>query len=132
VSVCKRLFCALQSRGNEYLSLSYAQTLNQFYEYLVSITVFTSTIKFSKLLSFQKAFMQIIATMKLCFKVKEVNNSQLRLFFIQGLTTFSVEFMIVFCGFSAFFFFVLKNDLENFRDFIRTLENTLAMSIGKI
>ena len=42
-----------------------------------------------------------------------------------------MEFSIVFCGFSAFFFFVLKNDLENFRDFVRTLENTLAMSIGK-
>ena len=76
----------------------------------LSITVFTSTIKFTKLLSFQKAFMQIMATMRLCFK---------------GLTTFSVEFMIVFCGFSTFFFFVLKNDLENFRDIIRTLENTV-------
>ncbi len=37
----------------------------------------------------------------------------------------------MFGGFSAFFFFVLKNDLENFRDFLRTTENTLAMSIGK-
>ena len=72
--------------------------------------MFTSTIKFTKLLSFQKAFMQIMATMRLCFK---------------GLTTFSVEFMIVFCAFSSFFFFVLKNYLENFRDFIRTLENTV-------
>ena len=60
--------------------------------------------------------MQISATIRLCFV---------------GLSTFFVEFSIVFCAFSAFFFFVLKNDLENFRDFIRTLENTLAMSIGK-
>ena len=60
--------------------------------------------------------MQISATIRLCFV---------------GLSTFFVEFSIVFCAFSAFFFFVLKNDLEYFRDFIRTLESTLAMSIGK-
>ena len=60
--------------------------------------------------------MQISATIQLCFV---------------GMSTFLGEFSIVFCAFSAFFFFVLKNDLENFRDFIRTLESTLAMSIGK-
>ena len=38
------------------------------YEYLLSITVFTSTIKLTRLLSFSKAFMQIMATMKLCFQ----------------------------------------------------------------
>ncbi len=58
-----------ESSGNRYIRLTYAALLNKFYEYLVSITVFTSTIKFSRLLSFQRAFMQITATMKLCFKV---------------------------------------------------------------
>ncbi|XP_059084074.1 uncharacterized protein LOC131881274 [Tigriopus californicus] len=105
-----------ETRGNKYIRLTYASLLNQYYEYLVSMTVFTSTIKFSKLLSFQKAFMQIGATIKLCF---------------QGLATFIVEFSIVFGAFCSFFFFVLKNNLENFRDFIRTVENTMAMSIGK-
>eukprot|EP00095_Tigriopus_kingsejongensis_P009158 maker-scaffold798_size95657-snap-gene-0.28 protein:Tk09158 transcript:maker-scaffold798_size95657-snap-gene-0.28-mRNA-1 annotation:"polycystic kidney disease protein 1-like 2-like" len=105
-----------RTRGNEYIRLTYAALLNQYYEYLVSMTVFTSTLKFSKLLSFQKAFMQIGATIKLCF---------------QGLATFVVEFSIVFGAFCSFFFFVLKNHLENFRDFIRTVENTMAMSIGK-
>ena len=42
-----------------------------------------------------------------------------------------VEFSLVFGAFCSFFFFVLKNDLENFRDFTRTVENTMAMSIGK-
>lgn len=54
----------------------------------------------------------------------------IRLSFI-GLYTFTVEFFIVFVGFTSFFYFVLKNDLSNFRDFIRSLENTMAMSIGK-
>lgn len=105
-----------ETRGNKYIRLTYASLLNQYYEYLVSMTVFTSTIKFSKLLSFQKAFMQIGATIKLCF---------------QGLATFIVEFSIVFGAFCSFFYFVLKNNLENFRDFVRTVENTMAMSIGK-
>ena len=42
-----------------------------------------------------------------------------------------IEFSIVFGAFSSFFFFVLNDDLEKFRDFIRTVENTMAMSIGK-
>ena len=42
-----------------------------------------------------------------------------------------VEFCLVFGAFSSFFYFVLKNHLFNFRDFPRTLENTMAMSIGK-
>ncbi len=42
-----------------------------------------------------------------------------------------MEFALVFGGFSAFFYFILNTHLENFRDFVRTLENTMAMSIGK-
>ncbi len=53
--------------------------------------------------------------MKLCF---------------DGLRTFIVEFLIVFSAFSAFFYFMLKNDLENFRDFIRSLENTVREDGG--
>lgn len=56
--------------------------------------------------------------------------STIRLSFI-GLASFGVEFVIVFVGFTSFFFFGLKNDLEKFRDFMRSLENTLSMSIGK-
>ena len=58
-----------ETRGNSYIRLTYVSLINQYYEYLVSMTVFTSTVKFSKLLSFQKAFMQIGATIKLCFQV---------------------------------------------------------------
>ena len=60
--------------------------------------------------------MQIGATIKLCFK---------------GLSTFIVEFCIVFLAFCSFFFFVLQNYLENFLNYLTTIENTLAMSIGK-
>ena len=37
-----------------------AFSVNSYYNYVLSITVFTSTIKLSKFLSFQKAFMQVI------------------------------------------------------------------------
>jgi hypothetical protein len=105
-----------ETGGNTYIRLTYPALINQYYEYVMAFTVFTSTIKFSRLISFHKAFMQISATIRLCFI---------------GLSSFFVEFSIVFCAFSAFFYFVLQNDLENFKDFPRTLENTLAMSIGK-
>ena len=60
--------------------------------------------------------MQIGATIKLCFS---------------GLSTFVVEFGIVFLAFCSFFYFVLQNHLSDFNDFGTTIENTLAMSIGK-
>ena len=66
--------------------------------------------------SFQKAFKQIAATIKLCFV---------------GLSTFVVEFVIVFGSFCCFFYFVLNTKLRNFYDVIHTVENTIAMSIGK-
>ena len=46
-------------RGNEYISLYSAFQVNAYYSYVISFTVFTSTIKLSKFLSFQKAFMQV-------------------------------------------------------------------------
>ena len=58
-----------ETKGNQYIRLTIPALLNQYYEYLLSMTVFFSTIKLSKLLSFQKAFMQIAATIKLCFQV---------------------------------------------------------------
>ena len=71
---------------------------------------------FLRLLSFQKAFKQIAATIKLCFV---------------GLSTFVVEFVIVFGSFCCFFYFILGSDLKNFYTFPFTVQNTLAMSIGK-
>jgi uncharacterized membrane protein len=47
------------TQGNEYLRLSYVALINELYTYTVAITVFTSTLKFCKLLSFHRAFMQV-------------------------------------------------------------------------
>ena len=66
--------------------------------------------------SFQKAFTQIAATIKLCFS---------------GLSTFVVEFIIVFGSFCCFFYFVLNAKLRNFFNVKHTIQNTIAMSIGK-
>jgi len=102
--------------GNDYIPIDDAQTINQVYDYCCSFTVFTSMLKLCRQLSFQKAFRQIAATIKLCFL---------------GLSTFIVEFFIVFGSFCCFFFFMLSTNLSNFRDMLRTWENTLAMAIGK-
>ena len=66
--------------------------------------------------SFQKAFKQIAATIRLCFV---------------GLSTFVVEFVIVFGSFCCFFYFVLNAKLRNFFNVKHTIQNTIAMSIGK-
>ena len=105
-----------ETKGNEYIRLQDAELLNRWFNYFVAINLFTSTLKMCRLLSFHKAFKQIGATIKLCF---------------QGLSTFFIEFLIVFMGFTCFFYFLLKNQLDTFRDIIRAAQNTIAMSIGK-
>lgn len=90
-----------ETKGNEYIRLQDAELLNRWFTYFIAINLFTATLKTCRLLSFQKAFKQIGATIKLCF---------------QGLSTFFIEFLIVFMGFTCFFFFLLKNELETFRD----------------
>ena len=104
------------TRGNVYIRITNAFLINDYYNYVMAFTVFTSTLKFTKFIAFHKDFMQITASLKLCF---------------QGLATFFVEFAIVFFAFSAFFFFSLTTDIEKFRDMIHSMEYTLAMSIGK-
>ena len=42
-----------------------------------------------------------------------------------------VEFVIVFGSFCCFFYFVLNSKLRNFYDVVHTVQNTIAMSIGK-
>ena len=102
--------------GNAFIPIEKTMQINSYYDYTVSFTVFTSMLKFCRLLSFQKAFKQIAATIKLCFI---------------GLSTFVVEFVIVFGSFCCFFFFILSANLRNFLDINHTVQNTLAMAIGK-
>ena len=105
-----------KTHGNVYIRITNAFLINDYYNYVMAFTVFTSTLKFTKFIAFHKDFMQITASLKLSF---------------QGLATFFVEFAITFFAFSAFFFFSLRTDLEKFRDVIHSMEFTLAMSIGK-
>ena len=53
-----------ESRGNKYIRLTFISLINTFYESVIAFTVFFSTLKFSKLISFHKAFMQISATIR--------------------------------------------------------------------
>ncbi len=90
--------------------------MNYYYNVTIAFIVFTSTLKFSKMISFHRVFDQISDTLKMIFN---------------DLAAFMVEFFFVFAAFASFFFFVLNNDLDNFRDEVHTVEYTLAMSIGK-
>ena len=69
------------TRGNVYIRITNAFLINDYYNYVMAFTVFTSTLKFTKFIAFHKDFMVISASLKLCF---------------QGLATFFVEFAIVF------------------------------------
>lgn len=48
-----------ETKGNQYIRLSYASKVNEYYMYVLSFTVFTSSLKFCKLLAFNKNFLQV-------------------------------------------------------------------------
>ena len=48
-----------ESGGNDYIRLTYTNTINQYYTYIIAFNVFTATLKFCRLLSFHRAFLQV-------------------------------------------------------------------------
>ena len=63
-----------ETKGNSYLRINHAMDLTEWYELLLSFTIFTSTVKATKLISFHKAFMQIAATIRLGRKFKQLES----------------------------------------------------------
>lgn len=56
-----------ETMGNGYIRLSEVALINEWYTYLMSFTVFTSSLKLCKLLSFHRSFKQVIGLTNIGF-----------------------------------------------------------------
>ncbi|XP_069977559.1 polycystin family receptor for egg jelly [Penaeus vannamei] len=102
--------------GNGYVRLQYAASLDELYGYIVGFVVFVGTLKFIKLLRFNKRMGVLSATLKQCW---------------DDLSGFLMAFFLCFFSFVAMFFLLLNKFMEGFYNFVTAVETCFSMMLGK-
>lgn len=102
--------------GNGYVRIEYAALLDLFFLYAVSGIIFFSTIKFIKLLQFNRRMNILGNTLSHCWE-------ELRMFFF--------VFGTIFFAFSTLFFTIFNLQLEDFSNILATLQMSFSMMLGK-
>lgn len=104
------------SKGNKYMKFQYVGYWNEMLVYLCGWLVFLASIKFIKLLRFNKRMGMLASTLRVGFK---------------PLSLFGIMFFIMFMAFAQFFYLIYFVDLQNFRTLIHSMQTCLQMLIGK-
>ncbi|XP_066985426.1 LOW QUALITY PROTEIN: polycystin-1-like protein 2 [Macrobrachium rosenbergii] len=102
--------------GNGYVSLQYAASLDELYGYAIAFIVFVGSLKFIKLLRFNKRMGVLSATLALCW---------------DDLKGFMIAFCVSFTAFSILFYLLLSAFLIDFSNFVGTIETAFSMMLGK-
>ena len=105
-----------ESHGNAYIRFQYVGYWNELLLYLIGWLVFLGTIKFIRLLRFNKRMSLLAATLKYGAK---------------PLGFFGIIFFIVFFAYAQFFYLIYFLDLPNFSNIVYTMETCLQMLVGK-
>lgn len=102
--------------GNGYVRMEYAALLDLYLLYAVGFIVFFTTIKFIKLLQFNKRMNLLGLTLSHCWEDLEV---------------FFFTFGVIFFTFTTLFFTIFNLQLEEFASFLAALQMSFAMMLGK-
>uniref|UniRef100_A0A0P4VV82 Polycystin cation channel PKD1/PKD2 domain-containing protein n=1 Tax=Scylla olivacea TaxID=85551 RepID=A0A0P4VV82_SCYOL len=105
-----------RTRGNGYIRMQYAATLHEVYGYVVGFIVFVGTLKFIKLLRFNKRMGLLSATLGQCW---------------DDLSGFMMAFLFCFFTFVTMFFMLLNMYLFSFHNFTVAVETCFSMMLGK-
>ena len=105
-----------QTYGIEYIRLNYVLLLDDLYGYIVGIIVFIATLKFIKLLRFNRRIGMLSATLKQTWN---------------DLTGFLVIFTIAIGSFGLLFNLLLMAHMDDFKDWISAVESCFAMMLNK-
>ncbi|XP_064105654.1 uncharacterized protein LOC135215142 [Macrobrachium nipponense] len=105
-----------KTAGNGYVRMQYAATLNEAYSLVVAFIVFTGTIKFAKLLRFNKRIGVLSATLHQCW---------------DDLSGFLMAFVLCFISFVMMFYMLLNMFLDEFCNFVTAVETCFSMMLGK-
>ncbi|OWF53241.1 Location of vulva defective 1 [Mizuhopecten yessoensis] len=104
------------THGNEYMKFQYVGYWSEIFSYIIGWLVFFGTLKFLKLLRFNKKMSLLASTLKHSCK---------------DLMHFSIIFNIVFLAFIQFFYLIYVAHIKSFSTFITALESGVVMMMGK-
>lgn len=104
------------SHGNDYVKFQYAAYLSELFSYMVGWVVFLGTLKFLRLLRFNKRMSLLASTLKRG---------------APSLLQFGIIFAIVFMAFIQLFYLVFAHTIYNFARFVSAMESGVLMMMGK-
>jgi len=105
-----------ETHGNGYMKFQYIGYWNELLMNIIGWLVFLATLKFLKLLRFNKKMSLLACTLKYAFK---------------PLCMFGLMFSIVFLAFVQFFYYLYFVTLNDFHTFIHAAETCLQMILGR-
>ncbi|XP_072168355.1 uncharacterized protein [Diadema setosum] len=104
------------TNGAERINLQHVAYLNEILTYMLAIIVFIGTLKFIKLLRFNRRIGLLSSTIRSCFK---------------DLVHFGIMFGIFFIAYALAFYQIYLRSLFNYSDFLYTLETLSTAILGK-
>ena len=104
------------SHGNEYMKFQYVGYWSEIFSYIIGWLVFIASLKFLKLLRFNKRMSLLASTLRSSAK---------------DLMHFSVIFNIIFMAFIQLFYLVYAANLTSFKTFVSSCESGIVMMMGK-
>ena len=106
-----------ENKGNKYMKFQYIGYWNEVFSYIIGWLVFFGTLKFLKLLRFNKRMSLLAATLKKGSK---------------RLAHFSLIFWIVFLAFIQLFYLTYLSSALSFSSFVGSVETGVLMVMGQI
>ncbi|XP_068216780.1 polycystin-1-like protein 2 [Palaemon carinicauda] len=100
-----------------YIKLDYAAHIDEVFLYIISFLVFFATLKFIKLLRFNKRIGMLSSTLKQC---------------AADLSGFMLAFLLSFLSAAQLFYLLHYSSTLNFSTFMSSLESTFSAMLGKI
>ncbi|GAB1597495.1 polycystic kidney disease protein 1-like 2 [Argonauta hians] len=104
-----------KTQGNKYMKFQFVAYWNELFGAIVGCIVFFATLKFMKLLRFNRRISMLSSTLKNC---------------TSSLLNFSLVFWIFFLAFVQIFYLLFFREMKNFSNFITSSETGFLMIIG--
>ena len=105
-----------ESNGEDYIKFQYVAYWNEMFTYMLGWTVFFATLKFIKLLRFNKRMSLLASTLR--------NGAK-------NLLHFSIIFWIAFLSFTMLFFLMFMTIDIKYSTFVRSVVSLILMMMGK-
>ncbi|GAB6020442.1 polycystic kidney disease 1-like 2 [Chamberlinius hualienensis] len=104
------------TKGKVYVNLNYVYLIDQVFNNLLSLVVFVATLKFIKLLRFNRRMGVLSSTLAHAWS---------------ELAVFGLCFAIVFLAFVQLFYLIMATNSTDFSTFVKTVEYTFSMMLQK-